>query len=125
MIVGSGRIGLALEKMGGGQDIIVRRGEKVPDKYTSNPIFVCTRNDVLDDVLAATPRERWEGMKQFSLSLCVSHDSSRFRVNQIKPNLFRKKMLCSTNFINTLMEIHGIMYCYGLLCKRDKCLFVS
>ena len=88
VIVGSGRIGLALEKMGGGQDIIVRRGEKVPDKYTSSPIFVCTRNDVLDDVLDATPRERWKGMKESSLSICVSHDSFRFRVNQIKPNLF-------------------------------------
>lgn len=64
VIVGAGRVGSALEKMGGGRDLLVRRGEKVPPD-TSGPIFVCTRNDVLDTVLEATPQKRWEDLVFF------------------------------------------------------------
>ena len=60
VIVGAGRVGQALEKMGGGRDIVVRRGEKVPEDSTG-PIFVCTRNDVLDSVVDATPPSRRAG----------------------------------------------------------------
>lgn len=61
VIVGAGRVGSALQKMGAGQDLLVRRGQSVPPN-SSGPIFVCTRNDVLDDVLQATPRERWDDL---------------------------------------------------------------
>lgn len=60
MIIGAGRVGQALEKMGGGLDIVVRRGESVPAE-SSGPIFVCTRNDALDSVVDATPEHRRQG----------------------------------------------------------------
>ncbi len=79
VIVGAGRVGQALEKMGLGRDVLVRRGEKVPEDSTG-PIFVCTRNDDLDAVLQATPPSRREGnyLGHFSirlLLLCCDHSS--------------------------------------------------
>lgn len=64
VIVGGGRVGSALEKMGGGKDTVVRRGEKVPLDL-SGPIFVCTRNDVLDAVFEGTPAHRREDLVFF------------------------------------------------------------
>jgi len=61
VIVGGGRIGNALQKMGSGNDVLVRRGEKVPEG-SQGPIFVCTRNDALDDVVEATPPDRREDL---------------------------------------------------------------
>lgn len=55
-IVGGGRVGQALSDMGGGLDTVVRRGESV--ETTDGPIYVCTRNDVLGDVVAGTPEGR-------------------------------------------------------------------
>ncbi|XP_024385757.1 uncharacterized protein [Physcomitrium patens] len=57
VIVGAGRVGQAFEKMGGGRDIVVRRGETVPED-SAGPIFVCTRNDVLGTIVDATPASR-------------------------------------------------------------------
>jgi hypothetical protein len=79
VIVGAGRVGQALEKMGLGRDVLVRRGEKVPEDSTG-PIFVCTRNDDLDAVLQATPPSRREGnyLGHFSirlLLLCCDHSN--------------------------------------------------
>ncbi|MEO0801238.1 MAG: hypothetical protein AAFY57_03035 [Cyanobacteria bacterium J06642_2] len=53
-IVGSGRIGNALAQMG--EATIIRRGEAIP--AGDGPIYVCTRNDDLDAVVAATPPAR-------------------------------------------------------------------
>lgn len=64
VIVGGGRVGSALEKMGAGTDTVVRRGDKVPP-LSSGPIFVCTRNDVLEAVLQATPPSRWQDLVFF------------------------------------------------------------
>jgi len=64
VIIGAGRVGQALQNMGTGKDIIVRRGEKVPENFPG-PIFVCTRNDDLDAVLEITPRPRWEDLVFF------------------------------------------------------------
>jgi len=61
VIVGAGRVGQALEKMGGGRDIVIRRGETVPEDSTG-PIFVCTRNDVLAAIVDATPASRREDL---------------------------------------------------------------
>eukprot|EP00884_Botryococcus_braunii_P009881 jgi/Botrbrau1/18895/Bobra.177_2s0053.1 len=55
-IVGGGRIGEALANLGG-SDVIVRRGEAIPDQ-PSGAIIVCTRNDDLEAVVAATPESR-------------------------------------------------------------------
>ncbi|CAL9011041.1 unnamed protein product [Prunus brigantina] len=58
VIVGGGRVGRALEDMGNGDDLLVKRGDLVPLDF-KGPILVCTRNDDLDAVLEATPRSRW------------------------------------------------------------------
>lgn len=61
VVVGGGRVGQALLSMGPpGGDVLVGRGEKVPDD-APGPILVCTRNDDLDGVLEATPKSRWCG----------------------------------------------------------------
>ncbi|XP_052311289.1 uncharacterized protein LOC7455775 isoform X1 [Populus trichocarpa] len=58
VIVGVGRVGRALQEMGSGQDLLVKRGEPVPLDF-EGPILVCTGNDDLDAVLEATPKPRW------------------------------------------------------------------
>jgi hypothetical protein len=61
VVVGGGRVGQALLSMGPpGADVLVGRGEKVPND-APGPILVCTRNDDLDAVLEATPKSRWRG----------------------------------------------------------------
>lgn len=67
VIVGGGRVGRALQELGGGSDLLVRRGEPVPVDF-EGPILVCTRNDDLEAVLEATPRSRWTGT---ALALCI------------------------------------------------------
>lgn len=61
VIVGGGRVGRALQEMGNGQDLLVKRGESVPLDF-EGPILVCTRNDDLEAVLEATPKSRWNGI---------------------------------------------------------------
>nr|KJB56326.1 hypothetical protein B456_009G121800 [Gossypium raimondii] len=58
IIVGGGRVGKALQDMGKGDDLLVKRGEAVPLDF-EGPILVCTRNDDLEAVLEATPKSRW------------------------------------------------------------------
>ena len=61
VVVGGGRVGQELLSMGPpGGDVLVGRGDKVPDD-APGPILVCTRNDDLDAVLEATPKSRWHG----------------------------------------------------------------
>lgn len=70
VIVGGGRVGRALQDMGGGGDVLVKRGEPVPLDF-AGPILVCTRNDDLDAVLESTPKSRWSGMIwRFCVSEC-------------------------------------------------------
>eukprot|EP00798_Chlamydomonas_sp_ICE-L_P013686 gene13686-19575_t len=56
-IVGGGRVGSAFIEMGSGNDVVVRRGEAIPADAPA-PIVVCTRNDVLQSVVDATPKEK-------------------------------------------------------------------
>lgn len=65
VIVGGGRVGRALQEMGSGGDLLVKRGEAVPVDF-EGPILVCTRNDDLDAVLDATPQSRWKGINFLS-----------------------------------------------------------
>ncbi|KAL4279683.1 hypothetical protein GQ457_03G042630 [Hibiscus cannabinus] len=60
VIVGGGRVGKALQDMGKGDDLLVKRGEPVPLDF-EGPILICTRNDDLEAVLEATPKSRWNG----------------------------------------------------------------
>ncbi|KAJ8774250.1 hypothetical protein K2173_009681 [Erythroxylum novogranatense] len=64
VIVGGGRVGRALQEMGSGQDLLVKRGESVPFDF-EGPILVCTRNDDLEAVLEATPKHRWNDLVFF------------------------------------------------------------
>ncbi|XP_030461638.1 uncharacterized protein LOC115681732 [Syzygium oleosum] len=64
VIVGGGRVGRALQEMGSGSDVLVRRGEPVPSDF-EGPILVCTRNDDLEAVLDATPSSRWSDLVFF------------------------------------------------------------
>jgi len=49
IIIGGGRVGQALFDMGVEGDVIVKRDDEFPSSPSSGPIFVCTRNDVLED----------------------------------------------------------------------------
>eukprot|EP00930_Biecheleria_cincta_P015149 TRINITY_DN12743_c0_g1_i1.p1 TRINITY_DN12743_c0_g1~~TRINITY_DN12743_c0_g1_i1.p1 ORF type:complete len:369 (+),score=68.79 TRINITY_DN12743_c0_g1_i1:22-1128(+) len=62
VIIGGGRVGEALAAMGSGDDLVVRRGEPFPGSAPSGPIYVCTRNDALKDVIDMTPAERREDL---------------------------------------------------------------
>ncbi|XP_021893190.1 uncharacterized protein LOC110811115 [Carica papaya] len=64
VIIGGGRVGRALQGLGDGQDLLVKRGESVPLDF-EGPILVCTRNDDLDAVLEVTPRSRWNDLVFF------------------------------------------------------------
>lgn len=57
VIVGGGRVGEALSNMSGGRDVVLRRGAAAIDG-PPGPIVVCTRNDSLAGVVAATPAAR-------------------------------------------------------------------
>jgi len=58
IIVGGGRIGSTLAKLGCEGDTVMRRGDSFPATPTSGPIYVCTRNDALAGVIEATPPAR-------------------------------------------------------------------
>ncbi|OMO73905.1 hypothetical protein COLO4_26789 [Corchorus olitorius] len=64
VIVGGGRVGKALQDMGKGDDLLVKRGEAVPLDF-EGPILVCTRNDDLEAVLESTPKSRWNDLVFF------------------------------------------------------------
>jgi ketopantoate reductase len=59
-LVGSGRVGKALADLGAGDDVIIKRGEKVDGP--EGPIVVATRNNDLQGVVDATPPERREDL---------------------------------------------------------------
>eukprot|EP00188_Purpureofilum_apyrenoidigerum_P002494 Plantae.Rhodophyta-Purpureofilum_apyrenoidigerum.ctg25538.p1 GENE.Plantae.Rhodophyta-Purpureofilum_apyrenoidigerum.ctg25538~~Plantae.Rhodophyta-Purpureofilum_apyrenoidigerum.ctg25538.p1 ORF type:complete len:330 (+),score=74.01 Plantae.Rhodophyta-Purpureofilum_apyrenoidigerum.ctg25538:183-1172(+) len=60
IIVGTGRIGSLLLKHGNGDDIVVRRGEQIPDE--PGPVYLCTRNDTLDDIIKNCPKNKLEDL---------------------------------------------------------------
>uniref|UniRef100_A0A7S1TQA1 Uncharacterized protein n=1 Tax=Phaeomonas parva TaxID=124430 RepID=A0A7S1TQA1_9STRA len=60
-IVGLGRIGGLIASVGDGKDTIVGRQDKIAADG-SGPIYVCTRNDVLDGIVADCPEGRREDL---------------------------------------------------------------
>lgn len=62
VIIGGGRLGTAFRNMGIGFDAMMMRGEAFPDDAPAGPIYVCTRNDALSDVIASVPKERHEDL---------------------------------------------------------------
>lgn len=60
VIVGRGRVGDALTRMGRGYDVVVKRGDPWPENAPEGPIYICTRNDALKGVIDMIPKERHE-----------------------------------------------------------------
>lgn len=62
VIIGAGRIGSHLYEANGHQDILLNRNDPFPQKCTSGPIYVCVRNDDLEDVIRKVPISRRSDM---------------------------------------------------------------
>ena len=62
IIIGGGRVGQALRDMGVEGDVVVHRGEAFPSEPKTGPIYVATRNDVLEDVIKNCPADRREDL---------------------------------------------------------------
>ena len=62
IIIGGGRVGQALSDMGVEGDVTVRRDDPFPSTPSKGPIYVCTRNDVLDAIIEKTPAGRREDL---------------------------------------------------------------
>ena len=66
IIVGDGRVGTLLAEFGkrrGFEDTLVKRGDPIPELQAGGqlvrmPIYICTRNEDLDAVIATCPQER-------------------------------------------------------------------
>ncbi len=58
IIIGGGRIGLALRRFGSGGDVVIGRGQNFPSEPSDGPIYVCTRNSELKDVVGRVPPGR-------------------------------------------------------------------
>ncbi|KAK1861882.1 hypothetical protein I4F81_004461 [Pyropia yezoensis] len=56
-IIGNGRIGNLLAKYGEGRDTIIGRGDSIPTEG-DGPIYVCTRAEDLEAIIAACPESR-------------------------------------------------------------------
>jgi hypothetical protein len=55
-IIGGGRIGSLLDQ--GGNSLLLKRGDSIPEDNEGTPIFIATRNDSLDGIIADCPKNR-------------------------------------------------------------------
>jgi len=55
-VIGGGRIGSML--MEGGESLLLRRGDSIPEENEGTPILVATRNDSLNGIIDACPENR-------------------------------------------------------------------
>ncbi len=55
-IIGGGRIGSLLHQ--GGNSLLLKRGDSIPEDNEGTPIFIATRNDSLDGIIAGCPEGR-------------------------------------------------------------------
>lgn len=60
-IVGDGRIGNFLFSKGNGDDLVIRRGDSIPPD-APGPVYLCTRNDDLEEILLNCPEEKKEDL---------------------------------------------------------------
>lgn len=56
-IVGEGRMGDFFRSQGDGTDLVIRRGQAIPPD-APGPVYVCTRNDDLEDIILNCPDEK-------------------------------------------------------------------
>lgn len=61
IIGGEGRIGSLLASGGDGQDLLLRRGQKIPAD-ASGPVYICTRADELEEIISGCPEEKKEDL---------------------------------------------------------------
>lgn len=61
IIGANGRIGDLFASLNPGKDTLIGRDDDIPSTGTG-PIFVCTRNDVLDSIIKKTPESRREDL---------------------------------------------------------------
>lgn len=55
-VIGGGRIGSLLHQ--DGKSLLLKRGDKIPAENEGTPIFIATRNDSLDGIIAECPENR-------------------------------------------------------------------
>ena len=55
-VIGGGRIGTLLHQEG--KSLLLKRGDKIPGDNEGTPIFIATRNDSLDGIIAECPENR-------------------------------------------------------------------
>ena len=55
-VIGGGRIGSML--MEGGETLLLKRGDKIPEEGEGTPILIATRNDSLDGIIESCPENR-------------------------------------------------------------------
>ncbi len=55
-VIGGGRIGSLLEK--GGETLLLKRGDSIPEDNEGTPILIATRNDSLDAIIENCPDNR-------------------------------------------------------------------
>lgn len=60
-IVGSGRIGSFLREQGPGDDLVITRGQSIPED-APGPVYLCTRNDDLEDIIENCPPSKREDL---------------------------------------------------------------
>lgn len=60
-IVGMGRIGNFLREQGLGDDLVIRRGQSIPED-APGPVYLCTRNDDLEDIIENCPPSKREDL---------------------------------------------------------------
>lgn len=83
MIVGGGRLGTALAKMGMGEDVVLGRGETIPETLPASsgkgagagdlmefPIYVCVPEDEVAGVIDSCPPEKRDDLV-FLQSGCI------------------------------------------------------
>ena len=68
IIVGDGRVGAMLADFGkrrGFDDVIIKRGDPIPELTVGEPpcpIYICTRAEDLEAVVAQCPKDRWDDL---------------------------------------------------------------
>lgn len=60
-IVGHGRLGNFIRSQGDGSDVVVLRGECIPDD-APGPVYLCTRNDELEGIIQQCPASKREDL---------------------------------------------------------------
>ncbi len=81
IIIGGGRIGLALWRLGSGGDVVIERGQNFPSEPSDGPIYVCTRNSELKDIVGRVPPGRHHDLVRY---LYAAEDSACYPSSSVQ-----------------------------------------